>query len=265
VVELAPGDTRAISTGSDEVIVLPLAGSCVVECGRRRFELTGRSDVFSRVSDFAYIPIDTEMRVSSVGGGRFALPSARATRQLDPAYGAAEAVPVETRGAGQATRQLNNFCAPEACTTDKLIAVECLTPAGNWSSYPPHKHDEATEGEAILEELYYFEMASVRVGAGSRRLGRGWALHRLYTMDGEIDLCEEVRQGDTILIPRGYHGPSAAAPGYDLYYLNVLAGPADDRTMAFCDDPAHHWIRASWDTQVPDPRVPMCTASGPTG
>jgi 5-deoxy-glucuronate isomerase len=225
----------------------------------------GRSDVFSRVSDFAYIPIDTEMRLSSEGGGRFALPSARATRRFDAAYGAADAVPVETRGAGQATRQLNNFCAPDACRTDKLIAVECLTPAGNWSSYPPHKHDEARHGEAILEELYYFELATIHHHASPRRLGQGWAVHRLYTKDGEIDLCEEVRQGDTILIPRGYHGPSAAAPGYDLYYLNVLAGPAAERTMTFCDDPAHHWIREAWREQVPDPRVPMCTAYGPTG
>ncbi|HXQ61528.1 MAG TPA: 5-deoxy-glucuronate isomerase [Acidimicrobiales bacterium] len=263
IVELAPGQSRRLSTGTDEMVVLPLAGSCTVECEGSRFELTGRSDVFSRVTDFAYVPIDAEVLLSSGGGGRFALPSARATRRLDPAYGAADAVPVEQRGAGRATRQLNNFCDPVSFPADKLIAVECITPAGNWSSYPPHKHDEARSGEAVLEEIYYFETATTVVD-GARQMGRGFAMQRLYTSDGQIDLCEEVHQGDVVLIPRGYHGPSMTAPGYDLYYLNVLAGPAEDRTMAFCDDPDHHWIRQTWQDQEPDPRLPLATASGPT-
>jgi len=266
IVELAPGDLRSLSTGSDEMVVLPLAGSCVVECDGARFELVGRSDVFSRVTDFAYVPIDAEVRISSAGGGRFALPSARATRRLDPAYGPAEAVPVELRGAGQATRQLNNFCDPASFPADKLVAVECITPAGNWSSYPPHKHDERRPGEAVLEEIYYFEMAKTvlkEARNGARPMGQGFAVQRLYTADGEIDLCEPVHQGDVVLIPRGYHGPSMTAPGYDLYYLNVLAGPAADRTMSFCDDPDHQWVRRSWQNQAPDERLPLADASGP--
>jgi 5-deoxy-glucuronate isomerase len=168
-------------------------------------------------------------------------------------------VPIEIRGAGVATRQLNNFCAPDNFPADKLVAVECITPAGNWSSWPPHKHDTAGPDEAVLEEIYYFEVAAAR-GSKHRRIGEGFAMHRLYTKDGEIDLCEEVRQGDVVLIPRGYHGPSVTAPGYDLYYLNVLAGPAAERTMTFCDDPIHHWIRASWTAQAPDPRLPVLAA-----
>ncbi len=246
------------------MVVLPLAGSCVVECEGRRFDLAGRRDVFSRVTDFAYLPIDAEARLSSAGGGRFALPSANARHRLDPAYGPADSVPVELRGSGRATRQLNNFCDPATFPADKLVAVECITPAGNWSSYPPHKHDELRQGEAVLEEIYYFEMANT-IDAGPRQMGRGFAVQRLYTLDGEIDLCEEVRHGDVILIPRGYHGPSMTAPGYDLYYLNVLAGPAQERTMAFCDDPDHHWIRESWSHQETDPRLPLTNASGPTG
>lgn len=245
------------------MVVLPLAGSCVVECEGRRFELTGHVDVFSRVTDFAYLPVDAEALLSSVDGGRFALPSAQATRRFDPAYGPADAVPVELRGVGRATRQLNNFCDPLTFPADKLIAVECITPAGNWSSYPPHKHDELRPGEAVLEEIYYFEMATTVVG-GARQMGQGFAMHRLYTSDKQIDLCEEVHQGDVILIPRGYHGPSTTAPGYDLYYLNVLAGPAQERTMAFCDDPNHHWIRESWRDQAQDQRLPLSNASGPT-
>jgi 5-deoxy-glucuronate isomerase len=253
VLELAPGASQVLQSGAEELLVLPLAGSCVVECESRRFELAGRDDVFARVTDFAYLPMDAEVRISSVGGGRFALPSALAGRRLDPAYGAAEDVAVELRGAGQASRQVNNFCAPEAFEAGRLIAVEVLTPGGNWSSYPPHKHDEQREDEAILEEIYYFEVA-----------GHGPGYQRVYSSgpDRRIDVCAEVRAGDVVLVPYGYHGPSMAAPGYDLYYLNVMAGPGEERVWRFCDDPAHAWVRGSWAGQAVDPRLPM---TGPGG
>ena len=262
VVELAAGEARSIETGADELIVLPLAGSVEVEVAPDGpvFSLAGRADVFCGPSDFAYLPPGCRSRLYSAGGGRFALPRARTGEpKLPPGYGPAESVPVEVRGAGAATRQLNNFCAPGTFPAEKLMAVECITPAGNWSSWPPHKHDTAGEGEAILEELYYFEVAAT---SSPRVMGDGFAVHRVYTADGDIDLCEEVRQGDVVLVPRGYHGPSVTAPGYDLYYLNVLAGPAPERTMAFCDDPAHHWIRLSWEGQPTDPRVPLAGGSG---
>ena len=109
---------------------------------------------------------------------------------------------------------MNNFCSPEAFECDKLIAVEVLTPGGNWSSYPPHKHDQARDGEAELEEIYYFQTS-------------GLAYQRVYgTATRPIDVLAEVTTGDVVLIPHGWHGPSIAAPGYDLYYLNVMAGPA---------------------------------------
>ena len=151
-------------------------------------------------------------------------------------------MPVELRGAGQASRQVNNFCSPEAFEADRLIAVEVLTPGGNWSSYPPHKHDEAREGESPLEEIYYFEVAH-----------GGPAYQRVY---GSTDICTEVRTGDVVLIPSGWHGPSMAAPGYDLYYLNVMAGPGQRRWL-FSDDPEHAWIRGTWAGQPVDPRLPM--------
>ncbi len=266
VIELGPDQGWESQTGPSELIVLPLAGSCTVECEGERFELRGRRDVFAAVSDFAYVPVESELRIHSTSGGRFALPSAHASRRLDPRYGSAAAVPVELRGAGQATRQLNNFCDPGSFETDKLVAVECITPAGNWSSWPPHKHDQRRAGEAILEEIYYFEVAkAASSGEAVYRMGEGFAVHRLYTADKEIDLCEEVRQGDVILIPRGYHGPSMTAPGYHLYYLNVLAGPGEERTMAFCDDPEHHWIRESWKSEATDPRLPMAFGGATTG
>jgi 5-deoxy-glucuronate isomerase len=260
VIEVPAGENRTLSTGTLEMAVLPLSGSCVVECDRRRFELEGREHVFARVSDFAYVPRDAEVRITSQSGGRFALPAAEASRRLEPRYGPAEEVPVEIRGAGQASRQINNFLEPSAFAADRLCAVEVLTPEGNWSSYPPHKHDEFTPDEVALEEIYYFEIA--KVTQAGREIGSGFGLHRLYTTDGEIDLTESVEHGDVVLIPRGYHGPCVAAPGYDMYYLNVLAGPGEQRSMAFSDDPAYHWVRATWDAQDKDPRLPLTSAHG---
>ena len=262
VLRLAPGAAHTWPTGADELLVLPLSGSAEVTCDGDTFGLEGRPDVFSRVTDFAYAPRDATVTVRSAGGGAFALPSARCSRRLPPRYGAAQDVPVELRGAGQASRQVNNFCAPEAFDCDKLIAVEVLTPGGNWSSYPPHKHDQARPaqageagekeaGEAELEEIYYFETS-------------GLAYQRVYgTAERPIDVLAEIGAGDVVLIPHGWHGPSIAAPGYDLYYLNVMAGPADERAWRFCDDPAHAWVRGTWRDQDLDPRLPL-TSSSPT-
>jgi 5-deoxy-glucuronate isomerase len=186
--------------------------------------------------------------VTSEAGGRFALPSSRAHRRLEARHVPAGDVPVELRGAGRASRQVNNFCAPEAFEADRLIAVEVLTPSGNWSSYPPHKHDEDRPGEeTALEEIYYFEVA--RDGFGYQRVyGSG--------PGREIDITAEVRSGDVVVMPHGYHGPSMAAPGYDLYYLNVMAGPGE-RAWRFTDDPEHAWIRGTWADQEIDPRLPL--------
>lgn len=263
VLELGPGGSHAFATGADEMVVLPLAGSCTVTCaaGSRgeRFELAGRRSVFSRVSDFAYLPRDAEATVASQDGGRFALPSARATRSLPPRYGPAEDVPVELRGAGACSRQVNNFCSADAFEADKLIAVEVLTPAGNWSSFPPHKHDEQRPGEAELEEIYYFEVAA---GQG----GPGMAYLRVYgNPQRPIDVLTEVRTGDAVLIPHGWHGPSMAVPGYDLYYLNVMAGPAAERAWLICEDPAHAWIKQTWAGLDVDPRLPLTSAAETKG
>jgi 5-deoxy-glucuronate isomerase len=251
VIRLEAGQSRSIDTRDNELIVLPLSGSCRVRCEGQRFLLHGRASVFDRVSDFAYAPRDARVEIETDGGGEFALPMALARRRLVPAYGPAEKVPVEMRGAGKATRQVTNFCSPETFATDRLTSVEVLTPAGNWSSYPPHKHDQQRPGEAILEEIYYFRVAGPD----------GFAMHRTY-VPGEFDVTASVGDGDVFLVPRGYHGPDAASPDHDLYFLNVLAGPAEQRTMSFCDDPTHHWIRESWSSLAPDPRVPMTSATG---
>ena len=124
--------------------------------------------------------------IHAADGGRFALPCARASERLALRYVAADQVPVELRGAGSASRQVNNFCAPEAFLADRLIAVEVLTPSGNWSSYPPHKHDEQSADESQLEEIYYFEVAR-----------GGLAYQRVYSSGPgrDMDVCAEVGTG----------------------------------------------------------------------
>ena len=251
VLDLPAGGMATWRSGRDEMLVLPLAGGCEVACDDERVTLTGRESVFSGVTDFAYVPRDARVRVSTVDGGRFAIPAARASRRLPFRYAPAAGVPVELRGAGQASRQVNNFCTPESFECDRLIACEVLTPGGNWSSYPPHKHDEERPGESSLEEIYYFEVAASPSGVP----GAGY--QRVYGHpDRPIDVCAEVRSGDVVLIPYGWHGPSMAAPGYDLYYLNVMAGPGE-RKWLFSDDPAHAWVRGTWEDQEIDPRLPL--------
>jgi 5-deoxy-glucuronate isomerase len=253
VLDLPPGGSHSWATGDEEAVVLPLAGAATVHCDDVNFDLTGRQSVFDRVSDLAYVPRDAQVSVSSAAGGRFAVAGALCTRRLDPSYLPAEQVPVETRGAGPATRQVTNFGVPGVLEADKIIACEVLTPGGNWSSFPPHKHDRHLPGfESELEEIYYFELARP-----------GLAYHRVYgTEERPIDVLAEVGDGDAVLVPHGWHGPSIAAPGVDLYYLNVMAGPGPERAWLICDDPAHTWVRGTWLEQECDPRVPMTSAAG---
>ena len=251
VIDLAAGESVTVDSQGTEFLVLPLSGSAIVRSGHDEVELAGRTGVFDAVSDFAYVGLGGSATVTSVGGGRYAFPAARATKTLPFRYQAASDISVELRGAGPCSRQVNNFCTPDTFEADRLIACEVITPGGNWSSYPPHKHDEEREGETSLEEIYYYEVA-----AGPS--GPGVAYQRVYgTQDRPIDVFAEVRSGDAVLIPHGWHGPSIAAPGYDLYYLNVMAGPGEERAWRICDDPAHAWVRRTWETQPVDPRLPM--------
>ena len=254
ILELGPGETQSFDTDDSETLVLSLSGSARVDIDGDSFTLIGRSSVFSGVTDVVYVPRDSNCAISSDEGGRFALPSARCDVKLPASYLPASDVPVEMRGAGQASRQVNNFGVPGVLEADRLIACEVLTPGGNWSSYPPHKHDEERDGEAQLEEIYYFEVA-----AGPEGPGIGY--QRVYGHEGaDIDVTAEVRDGDVVLVPHGWHGPSIAAPGYDLYYLNVMAGPGTERAWLICDDPQHAWIRDTWQDQAIDPRLPFGTA-----
>ena len=166
---LQAGGAHAFDTGVEELVVLPLSGGCTVAVDGEAFVLEGRDNVFSALTDFLYAPRDARVEVASDGGGRFALTSSRADRRLEARHVPADQIAVELRGAGRASRQVNNFCGPDVTIADRLIAVEVLTPAGNWSSYPPHKHDEDVPGvETALEEIYYYEVA--RGGFGFQRV-----------------------------------------------------------------------------------------------
>jgi len=262
---LAPGGEATFATGEDELLVLPLAGSASVQVGAEVLDLAGRASVFDGVTDFAYVGRDEQLTVRSPAGAVLAFPAARAGRRLPFRYGPASDVPVELRGAGQASRQVNNFATPQAFETDKLIACEVLTPAGNWSSYPPHRHDRASEVESELEEVYYFAFRSL-APAGTPVVEGGLGYQRVYgEAERPIEVLEEVRGGDVVLIPHGWHGPSIASPAFDMYYLNVMAGPAPERAWKICDDPAHGWVRSTWEQQQVDPRLPFYRAPAAAG
>lgn len=275
VVRLEPGELRRIETGPDEVFVLPLEGGLTMEIAptanltltEARFALDGRSSTFSRITDFAYVGRDSTITLVSAQGAEIALPSARCEARLPPRYGASQDVAVEIRGAGPATRQVNGFGIPGVWDhAEKLVAVEVITPAGNWSSYPPHKHDATAPCPVVNEEIYFYRIGGHDQVSHSRE---GFGLHRTYTGPEHeaaglepLDEFVEVRDGDVCVVPYGYHGPCVAAPGYPMYYLNVMAGPAADRSMAFCDDPSHAWVRDAWTGVATDPRLPLTSAEG---
>ena len=250
VLTLPPAGTHTLHTGDAEVVVVPLSGAVDVEVDGTHLELDGRPDVFAGPTDFAYLPVDHVATLHSAAGGRFALCGARTDRSLPVRYGPAAQVPVELRGAGQASRQVRNFATPDALDAGALIACEVITPDGNWSSYPAHKHDEATATESELEEIYYFEIAAGPHGEP------GLGFMRTSSSPGhEIDILEEVHDRDTVLVPFGWHGPCVAAPGYPMYYLNVMAGPSPQRAWLISDHPDQTWVRGTWADQDVDPRL----------
>lgn len=250
--DLDAGQSITISIPDSEFLVLPLWGSARVTVADDAFLLAGRASVFSGPTDFVYVGLGHEAIVQATQAGRFAFPSARARSAMPARYQPASRVAVELRGAGVCSRQVNNFCTPGEFEADRLIACEVITPGGNWSSFPPHKHDEETANETELEEIYYYEFASSPQGTP------GFGYQRVYgTEQRPIDVHDQVYGGDVVLIPHGWHGPSMAIPGIDMYYLNVMAGPGPERAWRICDDPTHAWIRTTWADQLIDPRLPF--------
>jgi 5-deoxy-glucuronate isomerase len=226
-----------------ETAVIGLAGGAF-RVGE--LELPGRTSVWDGRPSAAYLPPGVTASLAPVGGPitvalASAPPSGRATASAPVRIGP-EDVTVEVRGAGNATRQINHIITPDF-PADRLEIVEVYTPSGNWSSWPPHKHDtDDLPREAVLEEVYHYRF----------RRPEAWGIQRLY--GGSSDGLWAVRDGETVIVRDGYH-PFVATHGDDAYYLNALAG--DVRTMACSFDPALDHVRDAWASLAPDPRVPL--------
>ena len=266
-IRVANLDERGVTLPADENerLLVPLSGSFRVAHEDTITVLEGRASVFDGPTDVLYLGAGSRSFVR--GPGRLAVAEAPATTRFPSRRIPRDEVPVEIRGAGRDTRQVHNFGTPGTLDAASFIVCEVITPAGNWSSHPAHKHDQHIPGqESRLEEIYYFEAAVSRemlsTDLASRDLPAGKApdpfgMFATYSSPaGEIDTNVIVRTGDIALVPHGYHGPAVAAPEYDLYYLNVMAGPGPERVWQMTDDPAQAWIRGSWESVPTDPRLP---------
>jgi 5-deoxy-glucuronate isomerase len=218
--------------------------------------LAGRESPFHALPSAAYVPARCSVAVTAARDTEIAIaraPSMAPTGVAsEPVLIAPGDVEVEMRGAGSATRQINHILKPEF-PADRLLLVEVFTPSGNWSSWPPHKHDvDDMPAEAVLEEVYCYRF----------RRPEAWGVQRIYRRpdspaakaSGPRDALFAVRHGDVAVVTDGYH-PFVATHGDDAYYLNALAG--DRRTMACSFDPDLDWVRETWATMAPDPRVPL--------
>lgn len=246
-------DTVGLPAADVERIVVPLGGSFEVSDEATTTVLDGRDSVFDGPSDVLYVGAGQPLTIA--GSGRVAVAEANTRTRKPSRYIARHDVPVELRGTGRDSRQVHNFGTPDSLDAAALLVCEVITPAGNWSSHPAHKHDDPVPGhETELEEIYYFESAPAR-GIGAPEGADAFGSFATYSSSaGEIETRALVRTGDIALVPYGYHGPAVAAPEYDLYYLNVMAGP--ERAWRFSDDPSQAWIRSSWSQASAEPRDP---------
>ncbi|RXZ69104.1 5-deoxy-glucuronate isomerase [Agromyces albus] len=261
VAQLESGDVVDLSDTGVERIVVPLAGSFTVQhtegSATETTRLGGRASVFDGPTDVLYLSSAATAVIT--GEGRVAVATSPTSEVRPTRHIPAAETPVELRGAGASSRQVHNFGTPQALDAARLIVCEVITPAENWSSYPPHKHDEHVPGhESRLEEIYYFEAAPAKDSGTGAVTDAAFGMFAAYSSPaGDIDINAMVRTGDIALVPYGYHGPAVAAPGYDLYYLNVMAGPDPERVWLISDDPAHAWVRDTWNGQDVDARLPF--------
>jgi len=220
-----------------------LSGSAAVAAGPHRWKLARRS-VFDGPPWAVYVPAGEAAEIEARTQVELAIVGSRSDRVGEARLVTPDEIRVEIRGAGSATRQINHVLPPES-PADRLLVVEVLTPSGNWSSYPPHKHDEnRPPNEVELEEFYYFRV----------RPRTGFGFLRVYSPRHSFDLTAAVRDGDVVLVPYGYH-VCGAPHGIDVYYLNGLAG--DVRSMAASDDPDFAYIRDTWEDMETDRRLPI--------
>ena len=233
VLRLAEGRTVERRTDVEEVCLVVLSGYCTVTTDDDEWRGIGERDsVFEGRPYAVYLPPGTVYRIEAVTYLEVAVASAPALRGMnpfDPLLVRPEDIEVEVRGSGNMERRIHPILMEDR-PAERLLVVEVLTPNGHYSSYPPHKHDlEDPPDERYLEETYYHRI----------RPEQGFALQRVYTEDRTLDETMAFYDGDVVLIPKGYHVVSAP-PGYDLYYLNVMAGPV--REWKVKNDPDHEWL-----------------------
>jgi 5-deoxy-glucuronate isomerase len=240
---LRAGESHEAATDTNELCIVALGGRFQAHSSQGSWEsIGGRANVFSGMPGALYLPVKTRFKITAVANCELAFCYCRAEDVHPPALISPENVRIEIRGGANATRQINHILTPEF-PAHRLLIVEVYTPSGNWSSYPPHKHDVHNPPEEVdLEEIYYYRVDRPE----------GYAIQRVYSRDRKLDETLTVRDGELVLIPEGYH-PVVAAHGYNVYYLNVLAGSA--RSMAAVDDPDYAWVRHSWTYQ--DDRLPL--------
>jgi 5-deoxy-glucuronate isomerase len=244
---VAAGETITIPNDQHEHALVPLSGTASVKSDEQSWKLGGRANVFEGVGWCLYLPRDTAATVTAVSDLELAIARAPATTRHAPVLVTPDDTAIELRGGGNASRQVNSLMLPDF-PADRLHVIEVWTPGGNWSSYPPHKHEHDRDGEAQLEETYYYRL---------RDPENGWAVQRVYSPErDDFDLVRTVRDGDLLLIPWGYH-TTVAAHGHDLYYLNILAGPATKRTLQAFQDPCLKPTQDEWPAVGIDPRLPL--------
>jgi 5-deoxy-glucuronate isomerase len=252
---ISPGQKWTGNTGSHEYLFVLLAGNFSAETSAGSWKTSnGRKDVFSGLPHALYLPQDTYFEISPEGGCLDIACGWCVAKQQFPAHFVEPSdvvdMQIEFRGGDNASRQINRILPPGS-KAGRLVCVEVYTPSGNWSSFPAHKHDtrktDTATGaliEASLEEIYFYRIDKPQ----------GFALQKVYTDDRSLNEIAEAHHNDVVLIPEGYH-PVVAGHGYNVYYLNFLAG--SDQSLASSDDPDHKWIYGTWKGM--DPRLPVVT------
>ena len=227
--DLTSGDVIENETGPREVCIVIVTGEARISAGGKFFGVLGeRKDVFEGSPWSVYVPAQSNYAIAADGDCEVAICSSPATGKLPARVIPPAEVATETRGTGTNTRFVRNILPDTSPHAESLLVVEVITPGGHWSSYPPHKHDtDDFPNETYLEETYYHRL----------KRGSGFAMQRVYTDDGSLDETMAVSHRDVVLVPKGYH-PVGAPHGFDLYYLNVMAGPRRAWKFSFPKDHA---------------------------
>jgi len=237
LLRLEPGETFDLDTANQEFALIYLSGLAdLTAAGETYHDLGGRTSVFAGKATGVYLPPGCDCRLLAKSRALLALVSAPSNSGGPVQIVRPDQVQVNRVGNWNWRREVVNIIAENVPQAQRLIVGETFNPPGNWSSYPPHKHEvDAYPEEVCLEEIYYYRLNPPQ----------GFGLQRVYSDDRSLDEVYAVEDGDAVLLPRGYH-PVVAAPGYQLYYLWMLAGPRD-RRMRPRDDPQHVWVKAAGD------------------